>query len=205
MYSYIIDKKKNSGKIYESLCNRMYRVIFMKVKNGDLECFEIIVERYKNPLMNYAFHMLNDYMVSENIVHETFINAFRKRHRFESIAEFSPWIFTIASNLIKNEIKRRKYWQLIPLYQKDWGENNSDKCNPGIKQDKVTAIEIENEGIQKALDSLRVTYKEIIILRDIENMSYTEISRITGLKEKTVKSRVRQARIQLYDKIMHGI
>ena len=78
-----------------------------------MEAFEVIVNRYKNRLMNFVFRFIGDYDVAEDIVQETFLRVFKKRRDYRAIANFSTWIFTIAGNLAKSELRRQKRWREI--------------------------------------------------------------------------------------------
>ncbi len=89
--------------------------ILLGFVNGDIEAFDIIVDRYKNRLINFVFRFVKDYDVSEDIVQETFLRVFRKRRDYKAIANFSTWIFTIAGNLAKSELRRRKRWRFLSL------------------------------------------------------------------------------------------
>lgn len=175
--------------------------ILYKVINGDIDSFEIIVDRYKNRLMNFVFRFVKDYDVSEDIVQETFLRVFRKRRDYKAIANFSTWIFTIAGNLAKSELRRRKRWKFLSIDANTSGERNFELPDHGIKPDRFTSITLLNENVQKSIDSLQPKYKEALILRDIDGMTYRQIAEITHVPIGTVKSRVNRARMKLKKKL----
>ena len=170
--------------------------------NGDIEAFDIIVDRYKNRLMNFVYRFVKDYDVSEDIVQETFLRVFRKRRDYKAIANFSTWIFTIAGNLAKSELRRRKRWKFLSI---DTGNNEDEKPfdlpDTGMSPDRATAVRMLDENVQDSIDSLQIKYKEALILRDIQGMSYKQISKIVGVPVGTVKSRVNRARLKLQKKL----
>ncbi len=168
---------------------------------GDLEYFDEIVDRYKNRLINFVYRFVKDYDVAEDIVQETFLRVFRKRRDYKAIANFSTWIFTIAGNLAKSELRRRKRWRFLSIDNTD-DENRSFEL-PGneMDPDRHTAIQMFDETIQKSIDELPVKYKEALILRDIEGLSYQEIAEISNVPIGTVKSRVNRARMRLQKKL----
>jgi RNA polymerase sigma-70 factor (ECF subfamily) len=170
--------------------------------NGDLEAFDTIVNRYKNRLINFVYRFVKDYDVSEDIVQETFLRVFRKRRDYKAIANFSTWIFTIAGNLAKSELRRRKRWKFLSI---DSGYGDEDKSidlpDPGMKPDRATAVSILEENVQDSIDSLQSKYKEALILRDIQGMSYKQISEVLGVPVGTIKSRVNRARLKLQKKL----
>lgn len=170
--------------------------------NGDMEAFEFIVNRYKDRLMNFVFRFIGDYDVAEDIVQETFLRVFRKRRDYKAIANFSTWIFTIAGNLAKSEIRRQKRWRFLSL---DWTNENMEKGielpDSGKLPDDIADEQITDTKIQKAIDSLPIRYKEAIILRDVQGLSYQQISQILECPVGTVKSRVNRARFRIQKKL----
>ena len=175
--------------------------LLSNVINGQYDSFEIIVDRYKNRLLNFVFRFVKDYDVSEDIVQETFLRVFRKRRDYKAIANFSTWIFTIAGNLAKSELRRRKRWKFLSIDNYGDEEWKIELPDNGIKPDRAASVSILDENIQNAIDSLKNKYKESLILRDIEGMSYKKIAEIVGVPVGTVKSRVNRARKQLQKKL----
>ena len=169
---------------------------------GDMDAFEIIVNRYKDRLMNFVFRFIGNYDIAEDIVQETFLRVFRKRRDYKAIANFSTWIFTIAGNLAKSEIRRQKRWRFLSL---DWTNEEMDKgielSDPSKPPDKIADDQIIDLKVQNAIESLPIKYKEAIILRDIEGMSYNQISQILKCPVGTVKSRVNRARFRIQKKL----
>ncbi|MDP8218568.1 MAG: sigma-70 family RNA polymerase sigma factor [Candidatus Theseobacter exili] len=175
--------------------------ILDKVISGDLDSFDVLVDRYKNRLMNFVFRFVKDYDVSEDIVQETFLRVFRKSRDYKAIANFSTWIFTIAGNLAKSELRRRKRWRFFSIDYKNGSEKSFELPDPAMKPDRATAVKLLNENVQIAIDTLKVRYKEALILRDIEGMSYKQIAEVTSVPVGTVKSRVNRARTKLRKKL----
>jgi len=162
-----------------------------------LEAYEILVKRYKDPLMNFVYRFVGDRDVCTDVVQETMIKFYLNKDSYRSFAKFSTWIYTIAANLAKNELKRRKRRVIFSI------DNSDDEKSPQIEDkmflapDRAADSEIRNEIIQKALLKVKPVYREVVILRDIQDLSYEEISEITGLAIGTVKSRINRGRIQL--------
>ncbi|MFA6470875.1 MAG: sigma-70 family RNA polymerase sigma factor [Candidatus Latescibacterota bacterium] len=169
--------------------------------NGDMDAFDVIVMRYKNRLINFVYRFVKDFDVAEDIVQETFLRVFRKRRDYKAIANFSTWIFTIAGNLAKSELRRRKRWKFLSIDATTEDEKTFEIPDPGMKPDRVTAVRILDEHVQNSINLLQSKYKEALILRDIEGMSYQQIAEIVGVPVGTVKSRVNRARIKLQKKL----
>ncbi|NVM03936.1 MAG: sigma-70 family RNA polymerase sigma factor [Candidatus Helarchaeota archaeon] len=173
--------------------------LIKRFQNGDIYAFEQIVNRYKNQLLNYAYRFLGALEDSEDIVQETFLRVFRKKKAYKNVAKFSTWIYTITGNLAKTELRRRKKRKLFSISGLKYDDKDYDipdhKRGPDERADSV----VKDELIQKAINSLSPKFKEVIILRDIQELSYDEISKIVKIPLGTVKSRVNRARLKLQE------
>lgn len=171
--------------------------------NNTLECYEILVKKYKDPLVNFVFRFVGDKDVCTDIVQDTMVKFYLKKDSYKSVAKFSTWIYTIAGNLAKNELKRRKRRTIYSL------NNNDDERQVQIEDksyfapDQLADSEIKNDLIQKALMQVKEVYREVVILRDIQEFSYEEIAEMTGLSIGTVKSRINRGRAKLQKLLMH--
>jgi RNA polymerase sigma-70 factor (ECF subfamily) len=173
-------------------------------KNNTEAAFNILVQRYKNPLTNFVFRFLGDYEICNDVVQETMIKVYRYKDSYSSVAKFSTWIYTIAGNLARTEYRRQRRRNLFSI--NDYGEDHStyDLPDESYRPDVVTDSGIKDEIIQKALLKVKESYREAVILRDIQGMSYEEISEILGINEGTVKSRINRGRAQLQE-LLKGI
>ncbi len=165
--------------------------------NNTLEAYEILVKRYKDPLMNFVYRFLGDKDSCTDVVQETMIKFYLNKDSYRSFAKFSTWIYTIAANLAKNELKRRKRRTIFSIDNNDDEKSLQIEDKMFLQPDKATDSEIKNEIIQNALLKVKPVYREVVILRDIQDLSYEEISEITGLPIGTVKSKINRGRAQL--------
>ena len=168
-------------------------------KNNTEAAFNILVQRYKNPLTNFVFRFLGDYESCADVVQETMIKVYRYKDSYSSVAKFSTWIYTIAGNLARTEYRRQRRRNLFSI--NDYGEDHStyDLPDESYRPDVITDSGIKDEIIQKALLKVKEAYREAVILRDIQGMSYEEISEILGVNEGTIKSRINRGRAQLQE------
>lgn len=173
-------------------------------KNNTEDAFNILVQRYKNPLTNFVFRFLGDYETCNDVVQETMIKVYRYKDSYSSVAKFSTWIYTIAGNLARTEYRRQRRRNIFSI--NDYGEDHKtfDLLDENYRPDVMTDSGIKDEIIQKALMKVKETYREAVILRDIQGMSYEEISAILGINEGTVKSRINRGRAQLQE-LLKGI
>ena len=168
------------------------------VQNGDDIAFNEIVNRYRDKLLNYINGFMNEIAVSENLVQDTLLKAYTNADKYQEIAKFSTWIYTIAKNCALTEyrkIKRRKTFSFSQLSNKD-NEFTLERIQGEENQDLSSDTETYN-AIRGAISKLPGEFREIIILKDIQEHSYDEISTITSLALGTVKSRINRGRKKL--------
>ena len=168
---------------------------------GRAEAFAALYDRYAAKLYRAAVAMLGSPQDAEDVVQETFLRAFRKRKEYRAIANFSTWLFTIAGNLAKSELRRRKRWRMFSLHKDEESDTGMDLPDETHRPDTVTESSIADVHIQQAISSLAENYRQVILLRDVEGMSYQEISEIVQCPVGTVKSRVNRARLKLQQKL----
>jgi RNA polymerase sigma-70 factor (ECF subfamily) len=175
--------------------------VLTEVAAGNIDAYGKIVARYRGRLYNFVFRFVGDRETAEDIVQETFLRAFRKRREYRAIANFSTWLFTIAGNLAKSELRRRKRWRLFSLHRDDESDTGIELPDETLRPDRVAESSLADDQIQDASASLPDNYRQVILLRDVEGMAYQEIAEIVDCPVGTVKSRVNRARIKLQQKL----
>ena len=174
--------------------------LILRFQQGDELAYVELVNRYRNRLINFVFRFVGTKEESEDIVQDTFVKLFEKKDYYRPINEFSTWIFTIASNLAKTELRKRKRRKTSSL--SDLGLENKDFDVPvKATTDEETLDEFADSQIQDAIQSLQIHFRTALILRDIEELSYEEISKILDVPLGTIKSRINRARLQLQEKL----
>jgi len=163
----------------------------------DLSAFEEIIVRYQGQLINFVGRLLNDRITAEDIVQETFLRVYRNKHRYKEIARFSTWIYTIAGNLARTELRRRKIRNFFSISQRGEGEKDYEIPDTDIDVERQVEGTLMQEVILKEITKLPVYFREVIILRDLQDLSYEEISQILKVPLGTVKSRVNRGRNQI--------
>lgn len=172
-----------------------------RFQQGDIYAFELIVTRYKDQLLNFVYRFLGNQEQAEDILQETFLRVYKNRHAYRRVAKFSTWIYTIAGNLARTELRKRKRRKLfslsdIGIEDRDY-EVSDDEFNPETHVDNI----LHDEVIQREINRLSPKFREVIILRDIQEFSYEEISKILRVPLGTVKSRVNRARLRLQERL----
>lgn len=166
-------------------------------QNNTLKAFEVLVQRYKNPLTNFVYRFLGDYEACNDVVQETMIRFYRNKDSYKSIAKFSTWIYTIATNLAKTEYQRRRRRQIFSISSHRDENDNFEIPDESKRPDVIVDSTIKEKIIQKALLKVSSAYREAVLLRDIQELSYEEIAEIMGIEVGTVKSKINRGRMQL--------
>jgi RNA polymerase sigma-70 factor (ECF subfamily) len=173
--------------------------LIARFQNGDAYAFDLLVRRYKDPLLNFVYRFIGDLVESEDIVQETFYRVYKNKHYYKEVAKFSTWIYTIAGNLAKTELRRRKRRKVFSIHKETSAEKELEL--PDLKSDPEKEVNtvVTEKIIQKAINNLPSKFRQVIVLRDIQGFSYEEISSIIKVPLGTVKSRVNRARLKLQE------
>lgn len=166
--------------------------------------FEVLVGRYKNAIVSFLFRFTGDYRTAEDLAQETFLRVFRKIRDYNSTAKFSTWLYTIASNLAKDEFKRRARHPAVSL---DWqGGVDTTRDMPQAKADTTASVpevrlqrDEARRNVNRALGLLEDRDREILLLKEVQGLSYEEIAQVLDLPLGTVKSRLARARLAFKD------
>ena len=184
-----LDKKSEFIYTDEKLISRF--------QAGDERAYVELVNRYKDKLLNFVFQFLGDIEQAEDVVQDTMLRLYEKKHYYKEIAKFSTWIYTIARNLANTELRKRKRRKTTYLSHLSKEERQFEI--PAVQDDVDQSLHNEfiNDRIQSAINNLPEHFKLVIILRDIQELSYDDISKIVEVPLGTIKSRINRARIQL--------
>ena len=174
--------------------------LIFSFQQGDIKAYNEIVARYKDRLTNFIYRYVSSYDESDDIVQDTFIKVYTSKHLYKEIAKFSTWIYTIAINLAKTKLARQQKYKTFSISNVYDDENKDfDLPDEAFTPDVHANAGFLSKHIQKALDSINENYRELIILRDIDDFSYEEIVEMTGLPMGTVKSRINRGREKLQE------
>jgi RNA polymerase sigma-70 factor (ECF subfamily) len=174
-----------------------------RFQRGDIYAYELIVKRYKDQLLNFVYRFLGTHEEAEDVVQETFLRVYRNRFAYKRVAKFSTWIYTIAGNLARTELRRRHRRRLFSLSNLGVEEKEYEITDKVFGPDTQVDSVMKEEFIQAEINKLSPKFREVIILRDIQELSYEEISKILRVPIGTVKSRVNRARIRLQSRLKH--
>lgn len=173
--------------------------VMEQLQDGVMPAFDIIVHRYKDRLHNFLYRYTHNHKDCEDLVQETFLRVYRSRYSYQRIAKLSTWMYTIALNLARGMYKKKQRMRLISIHadESDPDDRGMEITDTNILQDDKLHFKNSMNKLEKALMELNDDFREVIILRDIQQLTYEEISEITGTVMGTVKSRINRARNQL--------
>jgi RNA polymerase sigma-70 factor (ECF subfamily) len=174
--------------------------LMLRAGKGDKGAFDEIVRRYASKMVNLAYRITGDRELAEDIGQETFLRAYRSAARYKEISKFSTWLHTIAINLCRNELRRRKFrmYSLEGMAERDEvGKIRVDIADEKSTPDREAERKELGELIKEAVEELPEKFKTPLVLRDMQGLSYEEIGKMLDLPEGTVKSRINRARLRV--------
>jgi RNA polymerase sigma-70 factor, ECF subfamily len=169
-------------------------------KNGDMAAFEQLIEGYQKKVFNIALRMLGNPDDASEVAQEVFIRVYKSVKNFKEESSFSTWIYRITTNTCLDELRKRKNKEHISLDEDIHHEDGDMKRQVEDSRPTPDIIAEKNELrkiVKLAINSLSEDHRIVIILRDIQDLSYEEIAKIVKCPEGTVKSRINRARSEL--------
>lgn len=184
------------------LTREQEREIIDRVLSGDTEAFEALVLEHQNKVYSLALRMVGNEEDARDMAQEAFIRAFSSLTGFRGDSKFSVWLYRLTSNICIDFLRSRAKKRTVSM---TWTDDEGDDAGELEIPDERFSPEEQfdrtsiRESVQRGLDSLSPQYREILVLREINGLSYEEIGRVLGIEEGTVKSRIFRARKKLCD------
>lgn len=176
-----------------SCLNDIEKVLIEKCKNGDIEAFEKLILGYQKKVFNLCYRYIENHDDASELAQEVFIKIYKSIINFKGESSLSTWIYKIAVGTCIDEIRKRKKYNVISI---DNSENSAgielidNSHNPHSRFERNETV----KEIYAAINELSEEFKTVIILRDVQGFSYSEISEIADIPMGTVKSRIKRAR-----------
>jgi RNA polymerase sigma-70 factor (ECF subfamily) len=172
------------------------------IVGGSEAAFATLVSRYQGKVINLVARLINDRERAAEIAQETFLRVFIHRERYRPSGKFSTWLYTIAMNLGKNEIRRRVRARGVVSLDKLMevaGDSGGFVADPGPGPERLFRRREAEGQVTAAIERLPKKFQEVIVLRDIQQLSYEEIGEVLRIPGGTVRSRINRARLALKD------
>ena len=175
--------------------------LILRFQEGDINAYNELVKRYKDRLLNFVFRYFNNVEQAEDVVQDTLIKLYTHASYYKNIAKFSTWIFTIAKNNALTELRKNKRKKTDSLWTDDGQVIDINSKEESL--DSKVQNEIAIDQLNKFLDEIPENFRMAVVLRDFQELSYEEISKILEIPIGTIKSRINRGRIQLAEKMKH--
>jgi len=179
--------------------------LMLRVKQGDFDAFEELVDKYKQPVMNLVYRTLPDATEAEDLAQHVFLQVFKSAHRYEVSAKFTTWLFTIARNLCLNEIRRRSRHPADSLDETFANNDDQPIRQPEDNKtfsppDAVMHSELE-EKIEEAMAELPEKQRTAILMCRGDEFSYEDIAKVLECSVSATKSLIHRGRETLKQKL----
>ena len=167
----------------------------LDVKAGDQQSFELLLQRYRTPLVNFLYRMVRNREQAEDLAQEVFLRVYRAREDYEPSAKFTTWLFRIATNLALNSVRDHRHEKLdvsmdapITADAEDGEERMMEVADdhPDIEQHLVE--EARKKMIRHAIEKLPEKQRAAVLLHKYQELDYAEISKILQCSESALKS-----------------
>ena len=171
--------------------------LMQKVQAGDEEAFRALVDRYRDPLVAYLTRLSGSTDEGEDLAQEAFVRLYETASRYRESGRFAPFLYRIATNLLRTRERRRQRWRLLrPLLPR------STDAPPRGEQ---AVLEAETRRkVRRALAGLPLPFRVPLLLHEVEDWSCAEIAELLGCAEGTIKSRLHRGRRRLRDALNNG-
>ncbi len=169
--------------------------LMLDVKAGDAQSFELLLQRYRTPLVNFLYRMVRDREQAEDLAQEVFLRVYRAREEYVPSAKFTTWLFRIATNLALNSVRDNRYHRMetsidapITADAEDGDERQFELADqrPDIEQHLVE--EAKRKMIRHAIDKLPEKQRAAVLLHKYQELDYAEIAKILNCSESALKS-----------------
>jgi RNA polymerase sigma-70 factor (ECF subfamily) len=170
-----------------------------QAKNGSLEAFSALMELYQGKVYNLALRMTGSAEDAADLCQETFINVWKGLPNFQGGSAFSTWLYRLTNNVCIDFIRREKKRRGQDVLSLNDDEKDFDELIPDETPGPQARLEEKERraALERGLQKLSEEHRQVLLLREISGLSYTEIAAILGVEEGTVKSRIARARLSL--------
>lgn len=158
-------------------------------RRGDQAAFGELVLRYERRVVRVILQFVRDFELAQDLAQETFLRAYQRLDQFDPARRFGPWLFRIGVNLTLDHLRKRKRRGWFSLFT----DASADRTPDPATNDPRQALDLKQE-VEAVLERLPENYRTVLVLRDLENFSTSEIAAILNRKEATIRWRLAEAR-----------
>lgn len=164
--------------------------------HGDRQAYALLVKKYEKPVFNIVYRLTGDFEMASDITQETFIKAYRSLRQVRAEFKFSNWLFKIATNLCRDQFKKKKPAEEVSLNESIAVAESITPCddsNNSVDPEEKLVVKEEQKQVLGAIESLPFLYRKIIVLRYIQDLAYKEIADILKIPMGRVKVQLHRA------------
>lgn len=186
----------------DSIAENEYHIsLMLRVKKGDIQAFEELVEIHQGAVIGTVAKMLGSANEAEDIAQQVFVRIWKSAARYEPQAKFTTWMFTITRNLVFNEVRRRQRKPTVSADEREEESNQVVEDNDTIRPDQEVLHSELEKAVDEAIHALPEKQRMAVIMRRYEELPYEEIGKILKLSVPAVKSLLFRARTQLKENL----
>ena len=173
--------------------------VIRRVQKGDVNAFEALVSAYEKNVYNLALRMMGNAQDAEDMAQEAFLKAYNSLPGFRGDSKFSVWLYRIVSNVCLDQLRKKSKRPTVSLSMEDEDGEETQLDLPDTAQSPEELLEkkLTREAVRRGLAQLPEDARQILLLLEIQGLSYEEIGEALGLEPGTVKSRIFRARKRL--------
>lgn len=178
------------------------RQLITAAQTGDRNALEELLERHQGQVYRFGMQMCRDPDDAKDILQDTLLAMARGVKEFRGEASIATWLYAIARSFCLKKRRKGKFAPSNELSLSDDAMGDAWKlADPGLSPDDAAASQQVNQALQQAIDQLDATYREVLILRDVEGLTASEVASVLGISAEAVKSRVHRARRAVRDQV----
>lgn len=166
--------------------------LICSMRAGDKDSLGTLIERWQRPLYRFVYRMLPRHEDASDICQETFLRVYDKADRFDEGSRFSTWMYQIALNLCRDQLRRKKRWSLImaaPTERED-GVEPTERVAGDDDPALTASVNEQAAALERAMGRIPKDQREVLILKEYQGLKFKQIAEILGCPESTVKSRM---------------
>jgi len=204
MSKYMKEESTGDGPVHDKV--RADRLA-ARFRGGDAGAFDELVLIFQRPVFNLAYRMLNNYEEASDAAQEIFVKVYRSIGKFKGRSSFSTWLYAVAANICRNRLRRIRRISAFEVRTSDLRSAGDNDClepvavDPYPAPDRTAELSDIKRSVEEAVASLQPDFANVIIMKDIQNMSYEEIAETFGCSLGTVKSRLSRARMMMRERL----
>jgi RNA polymerase sigma-70 factor (ECF subfamily) len=165
-----------------------------KIQNGDMQAFKNIIEKYQEKVRNLTYSVLGEKSLVDDVAQEVFTRVYLKSKDFRFESKFSTWLYQITLNKCRDELRKKTFRSFFVIKE-------TDENHPVNHTQNTVESNNLSEIVREKILQLPRKLREVVILKDINDLSYREISTVLNCNEGTVKSRLFRGRMELKNRL----